>query len=274
MAKKSIVLSAKHWGALTMFSIMPVICCLLIPDQAKADLPTIVETGSFNDSSDAEWWLNSGAYIYRSGDIASSVQGELATDDRFRVLYSLTNPVDSDNGYHPQNLLRWVTRANYKNFSQQVYFKINRINLSDSPNRNASNGVFFFNRYQDGNNLYYAGIRVDGTAVIKKKYQGQYTTLKSARVYPGQYNRATQVNFLPVGQWVGLKAVVVNDSNQNVDITLYMNLCPESEDWVPLLNVIDSSADILKISGEGHAGIRTDFMDVDFKGYRSVENLP
>ena len=37
--------------------------------------------------------------------------------------------------------------------------------------------MLLFNRYQDGQTLYYGGVRVDGAAVIKKKLAGVYTTL-------------------------------------------------------------------------------------------------
>jgi hypothetical protein len=164
----------------------------------------IYEAGTMAKSSDPNWWLNSGGYIYRSGGKAMSVQGELPNNDRWRLLYSVTNSEDTDNGRHPQNILRLVSRVKLKNFTQQVFFNITKANLSKSHNRNESNGVLFFHRYQNGNNLYYAGIRVDGYAVVKKKFHGQYYTLKSVGVYPGVYKHKTNPNLLPLNQWIGL----------------------------------------------------------------------
>jgi hypothetical protein len=59
---------------------------------------------------------------------------------------------------------------------------------SNSIHRMASNGVLLFNHYLDGDNLYYVGIRVDGSAIVKKKKDGVYYTMESKRVFPGKYD--------------------------------------------------------------------------------------
>jgi hypothetical protein len=231
--------------------------------------PIIGEAGKMDDSLDPHWWLNSGAYLYRTGEITATPQGELAGNDPFRLLYADANPIDTDNGYHPQNILRLVTRAKFKNFRQQVFFNIKRINASASPNRNPSNGILFFHRYQDGGTLYYAGIRVDGQAVIKKKFHGEYTTLKSVAVYPGVYNHDTHPNLLPVNRWIGMRTLTTDNANGNVDIALYLKDNPLGPDWVKVLEVEDTGAG--RILNEGHAGIRGDFMDIQLGGYSAVE---
>jgi hypothetical protein len=233
---------------------------------------TLSETGNMDDSLDQNWWLNSGAQLQRRDGVAASVQGELASTDRFRLLYAISNPIDTDNGYRPQNILRLVTRTQFKNFTQQVFFNINQINTSTSPNRNQSNGVFFFNRYQDGNNLYYVGIRVDGSAVIKKKYQGQYYTLKSVIVYPGHYDRNTLPNLLPIHRWIGIRTVIANNANNHVDIAMYVNDNQLGSGWIQVLKLEDTGADADLIMKEGYAGIRSDFMDVSFDSYAAIES--
>ncbi len=235
-------------------------------------LPIINETGKMEDSFDPHWWLNSGAYIYQTDGVAATIQGKLAETDRFRLLYAISNPVDTDNGYRPQNLIRFVTRAKFKNFTQQVFFNIEQINTSKSPNRNQSNGVLFFNRYQDGNNLYYAGIRVDGHAVIKKKLHNQYYTLKSVSVYPGHYNRDTLPNLLPIKRWIGIRTVIANNANGNVDITMYINDSQLGSGWTKVLQVEDTGSDAKCILNEGYAGIRSDFMDIRFNHYEATED--
>lgn len=233
---------------------------------------TIYEAARMSESNDKNWWVNSGAYFHRSGGIGMTVQGELADQDQWRLLYAESNPVDTDGGYHPQNLLRLVTRSKFKNFTQQVYFNIEQVNLSDSPNRNESNGVLFFHRYRDGNNLYYAGIRVDGHAVIKKKLNGQYSTLNSVGIYPGNYDRVFKPNLIPTRQWIGLRTVISDRSYGKVAIALYLKDDLLGPDWTKVLEVEDTGFSGAPLLKEGYAGIRTDFMDIRFKDYEAIEN--
>jgi hypothetical protein len=244
----------------------------MVDDFDQTTPSTMYETGAMSESTDPQWWLNSGGQVTRTGKFLSSVQGQLANSDSFRSLYAESNPLDTDNGYRPQNLLRLVTRVKFKNFNQQVFFNIQNINTSDSPNRNQSNGVFFFNRYQDGKTLYYVGIRVDGTAVIKKKFAGEYTTLKSAVVYPGNYQHEIQPNLLPTHRWIGIRSEVVNIENNSVLITMYMNDSHLGTGWNKVLEVVDSVVYGDTILNEGFAGIRSDFMDVNFDAYAAIEN--
>ncbi|MGX2032092.1 MULTISPECIES: hypothetical protein [Methylocaldum] len=231
----------------------------------------LYETADMSDSNDNDWWLNSGAYFYRSGGIGMTVQGKLADDDQWRLLYATTNPVDTDDGYRPQNIFRLVTRSKFKNFTQQVYFNIERINASGSPNRNESNGVLFFHRYQNGDNLYYAGIRVDGYAVIKKKLNGKYYTLKTVGIYQGGYDRVSKPNLIPTNQWIGLRTVISDNAAGNVIIALYLNDPLLGADWTKVLEVEDTGSPVAPLLNEGYAGIRTDFMDIRFDHYEAIE---
>ncbi len=233
--------------------------------------PIITEASSMAESVDPQWWLSSGAYVYRTDGVITTVQGELAQNDRFRLLYAKSNPIDTDIGYHPQNLLRLVTLAQFKNFTQQVFFNIKNINSSNSPNRNQSNGVFLLHRYLNSDNLYYVGIRVDGNIVVKKKLDGVYYPLKSLAVYQGQYHRDTLPNLLPVNRWIGIKSVITDNTTGNVDIKVYLRDDLFGSGWIQVLEVEDAGIDGKRILNEGHAGIRTDFMDVSFEHYEAVE---
>ncbi len=232
----------------------------------------ITETNDMNESLDLHWWLSSGAYIYRTGRMLSTIQGKLADNDRFRLLYAASNPIDTDNGYRPQNILRLVTRTKFKDFTQQFFFTIKNINTSESPNRNQSNGVFLFNRYQDSNNLYYLGIRVDGYAVVKKKLNGVYNTLKSVAVYQGSYNRDSLPNMLPINRKIGIRTVIANNANGNVDIMIYLNDNQLGSGWTKILQVEDTGIDVERILNEGYAGIRSDFMDIQIDDYEAIES--
>ncbi len=230
------------------------------------------ESGDMTESSSPYWWLNSGGVMNIKESVGTTNIGELAKLSKWRILYKISNALDTDDGYHPQNIFRLVSRAAWKDFYSQSYFNIIKDNLSNSPNRNDSNGLLLMLRYQDGDNLYYAGLRVDGTAIIKKKLEGKYTTLAQEKIFEGIYNRETNPNLLPKNKWIGIRSEIKNENN-SLRIKLFSDL-NESGQWQKILEVVDSK----KVSGtepiynEGFQGIRTDFMDVEFKDFR-VEKI-
>ncbi len=228
------------------------------------------EAGSMEESSDPYWWLNSGGYLLSSHGIGETVQDELPIGNVWRIAYSLSNPEDTDNGYHPQNIFRLISRSTWRNFRQTAYFLIKKDQLSASPNRSESNGLLLFNRYLDSQNLYYAGIRVDGTAVIKKKYHGVYYTLAQVPLYMGSYDRALRPTLLPHGVWLGLRTEVTDDADGGVNIGLFVDQ-NRSGTWTEVLKTRDDGASYggKAISRAGYAGIRTDFMDVQFDGWKA-----
>jgi len=125
-------------------------------------------------------------------------------------------------------------------------------------------------RYQDGNNLYYSGIRVDGNAIIKKKISGVYYTLASKKVFPGTYNKLSNPNLLPKNTWIGLKSIA-NNTNGNVNIKLYMDK-GKTGNWTLIVEAYDNGKYGPLISNEGYSGIRTDFMDVEFDDFWMINN--
>jgi hypothetical protein len=232
----------------------------------------IQEAGNIKESSDPHWWINSGGQFIVQNGVAKTIQSDLASDSEWYKRYQQDNPVDTDNGTHPQNIFRLVQRQTWHNLTQSAYFRINHDNLSSSPNRNESNGLFLMNRYVDGQTLYYTGIRVDGAAVVKKKVNGTYVTLAYKPVFSGSaYNHDTNPNAIPHGSWIGLKAVVNDVTNGTVGIKLYYT-AGQSDNWQLLIDVTDTGkTGGAIISAAGNAGIRTDFMDVDFSDYRISE---
>jgi len=230
---------------------------------------TLQEANNLTNSTDLNWWLSSGAYFYMSNDIDETNQGNLPTNDTWRIEYSQTNPVDTDNGYHPQNIFRLVNKNQWLNYQQQVYYLINKDNLSSSPRRNGSNGLLLFNRYQDQDNLYYTGIRVDGAVVIKKKMNGIYYTMAYVPFFSGSpYNSNTNPNLLPKNVWIGLKSIVITNPNGTVTIKLYVDK-GKTGNWILAASAIDNGISYggAVINSYGHGGIRTDFMDVEFSNY-------
>ncbi|OGI26467.1 MAG: hypothetical protein A3J76_00765 [Candidatus Moranbacteria bacterium RBG_13_45_13] len=232
------------------------------------------ETAKMSESASADWWVNSGGLMTVENGVGKTVQGDLSSDSKWYQKYESSNPADTDGGMHPQNIFRLVARSKWKNFRQQAYFKINAINRSESENRNESNGLLLMSRYEDGDNLYYAGVRVDGAAVIKKKYDEDYYTLSEKKIFAGEeYKRDSNPNLLPVREWIGLRSEFRNTDDGDVEIKLYVSK-GKNENWKLALTVVDDGRKKFGeniLSDEGYAGIRTDFMDVEFSDYKIAE---
>jgi hypothetical protein len=223
------------------------------------------EAGSMAESTSPDFWLNSGGEFFFTPGFGRTVQGELPADNRWHQAYAASSPTDTDGGNHPQNLFRLINRHTFRNFSQQTTFVIQRINLSRSSNRNQSNGVLLFNHYRDSDNLYYAGVRVDGAAVVKKKENGTYHTLAIVPVYPGAWDRNRNPNLIPVGQPITIHTDTRTNRDGSVDITLLV-------DGNPTIQIHDGGVGGRPIGDAAFAGIRTDFMDVDFQSYSAQED--
>jgi hypothetical protein len=235
---------------------------------------TIKEVGSVNKSASTDWWVSSGGYFYSANGTGRTIKGSLPSTDPWRVAYSISNQLDTDNGYYPQNIFRLIEKGQWKNFQQEMYFKILNNNFSGSPNRNASNGILLFNRYQDEFNLYYTGIRVDGYAVIKKKIKGVYYTLAYSTVYPAlPYERVSNQNAIPIYQWIGLRSVIQTGPDGTVSIKVYIDK-NKTGNWVLVAEGKDDGKSYggSAITNAGYAGIRTDFMDVEFDNY-NIESI-
>ena len=232
---------------------------------------TLEEAGKMSASQSPNWWLNSGGVMEMDNGSARTNFGPLAENSPWQKLYAQTNPRDTDGGYYPQNIFRLVTRAKWQNLDQQVHFNIDKINMSASEYRDESNGVLLFNRYYDGDNLYYAGLRVDGHAVIKKKISGKYFTLAEKDILSGgkKYDRADNPNFLPLHRSIGIRSVVTNTDSRTVDLKFYVDL-NQTGNWQLVLEVQDKgkASGNAPLTDSGHAGIRTDFMDVAFQNYK------
>lgn len=260
----------------------------LLPSRQEASLAALVqspfyysfkvdgvldEAGKMDDSSSPYFWLNSGGQFILKNGIGKTVQGKLNKFNKWRLAYYASNPIDTDDGYHPQNILRLVTRSKWQNFRQEIYYRIMKDNLSTSPNRNASNGLLLFNRYINGNNLYYTGIRVDGTAVIKKKINGTYYTMAQKPLFSGaKYDRNSNPNLLPKNVWIGLRSEVKTNNDGTVSVKLFMDN-GKTGNWILIAEAKDDARSYggAVISSEGYAGARTDFMDVEFDDYRIVK---
>lgn len=233
---------------------------------------TLEETGSMSESPSPNWWVNSGALFYINNSIGSTVQGSLPTGSAWQKEYASSNPVDTDGGYHPQNIFRLVTKSKWQNLSQEAYYKITKDNLSASSERYESNGLLLFNRYVDSDNLYYTGVRVDGTAIIKKKIGGNYYTMAQVKIFPGTYNHDSNPDLLPHNSWIGLRSEVTNNADGTVTVKIYVDK-DGTGNWILGASALDNGKNFggKAITSTGFAGIRTDFMDVQFKNYQVSE---
>lgn len=228
------------------------------------------ETGEMLLSSSPYWWVNSGGFMDLKGGVGKTNQGNLIRGSRWQRLYSASNPTDTENGYQPQNIFRLLSRTKWFDITQQVYGKINNYNLSSSPNRAASNGILLMSNYADSNNLYYAGLRVDGYAVIKKKKGGTYYTMASQPVFTDStYNRDTNPNLLPTNTWIGVKSEVKNLGNGQVSVKLYADV-GKTGSWKLVAEAVDDGKTFggSALTSSGYVGLRTDFMDVEFDDFK------
>jgi|SRR3990167_9482666 len=241
-------------------------------DQQLRENFILNEAGKMDDSESNDWWLNSGGLVSFENRMMKTIQDELDESSKWYQDYRRNNPRDTDNGKHPQNIFRLVNRNKFRDLEQETYFRIIRDNLSQSRYRNQSNGLLHFNRYRDGDNLYYTGIRVDGFAVIKKKIKGKYYTMAYNRIFDGKYNRIKNPNLLLENTWLGLKSEVKNETDGSVSIKVFLDK-NRSGNWELVAKARDNGK---KYGGkaflnEGYAGIRTDFMDVEFDDYKIEE---
>lgn len=229
------------------------------------------EEGSPAESASPYWWLNSGAYFTVNNGVGMTQQGKLATNDPWRSYYNDDDPEDTSNGYYPQNIFRLVTKSTWQNYTQQAYFTVNAYNANNSSNRAGDNGFLFFNHYVDSQNLYYTGLRVDGTAVIKKKINSNYYTMAQVTVFPGTYNRTSNPNLLPLHTPIGLRSDVQDNADGSVTVKLYVDK-NQSGNWILVAQVTDNGTKYggKPITQKAPAGIRTDFMDAQFTGYSLI----
>jgi hypothetical protein len=234
---------------------------------------TLNEASSMENSSSPYWWVNSGGRLVIDDGFGTTMQGDALLLDRWRVAYALSNPIDTDLGLHPQNIFRMVSRSMWGDVRVEGEFKILRDNWSKSPNRNASNGLLLMSRYEDGDTLYYAGLRVDGNAVIKKKYNGTYYTLAQKKIYAGEYVSGGKVNVLPHNKWIQLRSETTTNTDESVSVRLYQKQSDGS--WKKILEARDSGefGDTPPITKEGYFGVRTDFMDVSLDSLKA-EAIP
>ncbi len=237
-----------------------------------SDSFTLEEAGDMEDSTDDIFWVNSGAFLISESGVGRTLFGELSKGDKWQVKYQdarVATAKETDGGYHPQNIFRLVTKSKWKNLEQEAFYNIRKYNLSNSFYRKASNAILLFNRYQDGYNLYYVGLRVDGNIIVKKKYKKKYYTMASEKVLDGVYNQKSTPNLIPINKWIGIKSEVKTIEGSQVEIKVSIKMDRDEEDWTEVLTVIDDGESFGgdAILEEGYAGIRTDFMDVEFDDY-------
>lgn len=238
----------------------------VLRDDFSRETTTVNESMFPTGSPDPNWWVDSGAGLTVRDGIGSTPVGVPPVGNYYRGRYELNDPVDSDGGTHPQNLFRLLTKSEFGDAAAQCDFRILAYNLSDSPQRYDANGLLLFSRYRDAKNLYYAGIRVDGHAVVKKKSAGVYYTLAEKKVLPGTFDRRNNPTLLPKDRWIRLRAETENQRDGSVKVSLYMDSQRDGH-WKLLLEGIDAGVGGEPFTAAGRSGIRTDFMDVQFDDY-------
>jgi hypothetical protein len=233
------------------------------------------ESASMETSASRYFWLNSGAKLIITDGVGSTIIGPLPIDDPWRSAYAKNNPLGTENGLYPQNVFRLLTQSSWKDFEQVLDFSLLDIHAINTRDRDAFSGIFLMSRYVDSNTLYYAGVRMDGNAVIKKKYQGTYYTLAETQVFSSDipYNRVTFPNLIPTHVWYRMMSRTETTDTGTVRISLFF-----SKDVFSLpkevLVATDDGTYFPPIQHQGLAGIRTDYADVQFDNYKLTRLEP
>lgn len=230
------------------------------------------EVSSASQSNSPTWWLTSGALFTIQGGVGRTLQGRLPDNDPQRLRYAQYNSEHSGGGYYPQNIFRLVTRQSFRNTRQMVNFWMSAYNPLATTDRDASDGVLFFTGYQNEDNLYYAGLRVDGQVVIKKKINGNYYTLAIAPVISGTYNRTSNPNLIPTGRWIGMRTDTITNADGSVTINVYLDL-NNTGTYTLALTATDRNGAYggAPFSNGGMGGIRSDYMDLTFSNYQLIQ---
>lgn len=226
------------------------------------------ETSSSDLSSSPYWWLSSGGQLIVKSGTGQSLQGNVPTSNKWNGIYAKSSPIASDNGSHPQNLFSLFLRLPALNTDQSVSVMVKNDNLSNAVNRNPWNGVLLISRWKDNNNYYYAGIRADGHAILKKKINGVYYTLAEKTLIPGTWSAISNPNLLPKNTWIKLRSTTNTESDGNVRIRLYADL-NQSGNWQLVLETTDNGSKGSIVSSSGLSGIRSDFADIVIDNYNT-----
>lgn len=226
------------------------------------------QTSSSLASTSPFWWVPSGGKLVLSGGVGSTITGTVPSSDPWYAYYAANKPVQTDVGAHPQNVFTMFFRQPFSTVSQEIYVKKVADNLGNTVNRAAYNGVSLYLRYIDDRNLYYAGIRADGYAIIKKQVNGVYQTLSYQKVFPGIFDPASKPTLIPTGVWIGVKAACATNSAGVPRISLYIDN-GKTGTWSLVAEAFD---DPIKygpiVNGAGLVGVRTDFTDIQFDDFR------
>lgn len=233
---------------------------------------TLLASTASEKSTSPYLWLRSGAKLNIQNGIGETIQGALLKNDPERIEYARVNPLDTANGYYPQNTFRLLTRSGWKNTESTIHFKIVKTNLTATPNRDDYSGIFIEGRYSDQYNLYYLGVRQDGLAVIKKKINGVYYTLAYTQVFGSykDYEKNGDANLLPEGKWMAIRSHIETRADGSVQLELYLDK-NNSGTWTKVVTAVDRGEHGSPLTKGTLMGLRTDYMDMQFDNWEIRE---
>ncbi len=238
---------------------------------------TLEEASTPTQSSSAYFWLKSGGVMTISNGVGATNQGSLPATNKWRVAYAASSSVQTDNGYHPQNVFKLFTRSAWQNVRHTVSFNIQDDNLTNIANRHPYDGVFLIDRYDMANDSYYMmGFRTDGAGVLKKKVGDKFYTLQYSPLFfvgddSGDYDSASRFNMLLKNTWIMMRSEIRNNANGTVDLQFYYNYCGFG--WILAGFATDDGVLYGPVlGGSGLAGVQSDFMDVQYDDY-ALEGL-
>lgn len=224
------------------------------------------QTTSGGTSGSAYWWVEGGGQLVLSNGVGGTLQGDTTSANPWYAVYAKSLAVTSDNGKHPQNTFETLLRTPILNTDQSVSVQVSKDNLANTVNRVPWNGIHLISRWQDNSNYYFAGIRDDGHAIIKKEVNGVYYTLAEKQIFPGTWS-ISNPDLLPKNTWMNMRMTTNTDSSGAVHIDLYLDQT-QSGTWTLLLDAVDTGTRGAIINTPGLEGIRSDYMDLSMDNYK------
>lgn len=229
------------------------------------------ETATMATSSSPYFWVASGGQFIIT-NVANIPNPDLLSAGIY-LGATIQGPSAATVTAYQQNDFRLIERFMRTNIMQEVHFNLRHINMAETPSRDADKGIFVYARYYDVSNHYYAGITLDGRAVIRIVTNGVMKTLASTPLYmaDGGYDRDTNPNVIPGKKWIGLSThadLVGGKMHLSLDVGSI-----DSGRWIwgaMFTSIVDSNPPVV-LRGPCYGGIRSDYFDTAWSYIYSAE---
>src|SRR6185503_13778796 len=137
--------------------------------------------------------------------------------------------------------------------------------FSSAADAQPYDGEAVYARYGDDNNFYYAGLRADGTVILKKKQEGAYATLAQAPLFGGTYS-ASHPDLIPHNTWIGLRLSVTTLASGAAKLVFFVDV-GNTGSWKEVLSATDTTP-----LAAGLSGIESDHADMEISSFKFADS--